>query len=241
MEQSLARAQSEVARLETVVRSEGGTPAFAALCEAQRRAGRPEEAERTARDGLRRHPDYTAGRVALGLALLDLGRVDEARGELMRVLDAVPDHPVAAAAIPGIDAEPVVEAELLDDLGDGELDQAFAAAEARPEEMIDANGVAEAVVRAVESEPEEADAPTDPTESPFATRSMAEILARQGRVDEAERLRANLDAADEAPATAAAPAVDEAEADESGEPPGGRDAVVRTLEGWLDNLRKGRR
>ncbi len=243
MEQQLA--QREVARLEAVVRGEGGTTAFPALSEAQRRAGRPEEAERVAREGLRRHPDHPAGRVALGLALLDLGRIDEARGELMRVVDAVPDHPVARAALPDLSAEPVAEAELMDDLDEGELDHAFAVAEPDTGEMMDANGVAEAVVRAVEREPDEAEASpaAGPTlgaaaDSPFATRSMADILERQGRSDEAQRIRENLDstpAADEAVAAAAPQEGREAE-----EPPE-RERVVRKLEGWLDNLRKGRR
>ena len=51
-----------------------GAPAFPALAEANRRAGRLDEAERVAREGLRRCPELLAGRVALALALLDLGR-----------------------------------------------------------------------------------------------------------------------------------------------------------------------
>jgi tetratricopeptide (TPR) repeat protein len=248
-------AQSEVARLETMVRSGGASQAFPALCEAHRRSGRPEEAERLAREGLRRHPEQTAGRVALGLALMDLGRLEEARSELVRVLDAVPDHPLAQAALPETQGAPLAEGELLEEIAEGELEQAFAAAEADPEEMIDANGVAAAVVRAVESEPYEAEAVSDlddaregeialdhgqvAIETPFATRSMADLLERQGRTDEAQELRASLDLAraaeaDGAERNEAAPA--------DAEPAGGeRDRVVRTLEGWLQNLRKGRR
>lgn len=218
-------AQREVARLEAVVRSDGGDRAFPALCEAHRCSGRPEEAERIAREGLRRHPDQTAGRVALGLALLDLGRLDEARSELARVLDATPDHAVARAAIPEPGAAPTSQPELLDDIADGELEQAFASAEADRDEMMDANGVAAAVVRAVESEPEvEGAASADAAGSPFATHTMADLLENQGREEEAGRLRAALDAA---------PA-ENAPASES-------ERVVRTLEGWLDNLRKRRR
>lgn len=245
MDQQLA--QTEVARLEAIVRTGGATQAFPALCEAHRRSGRPEEAERLAREGLRRHPEQTAGRVALGLALIDLGRLDEARSELVRVLDAVPDHGLAQAALAEPEEAPVAEAELLDEIADGELEQAFAAAEANPEEMMDANGVAAAVVRAVESEPDEAEGPSDPedgregeialdhgqvaVEPPFATRSMADLLERQGRADEAQQLRASLDVAPPAE-------TEEAEAEPAG---GERDRVVRTLEGWLQNLRKGRR
>ncbi len=228
MDQQLA--QTEVARLEAIVRSSGGSRAFPALCEAHRRSGRPEEAERVAREGLRRHPEQTAGRVALGLALMDLDRLDEARSELTRVLDAVPDHALAQAALPEHKPAPAAEAELLEELGEGELDQAFAAAESDPEEMMDANGVAAAVVRAVESEPDDAEgAPAGDVaiEPPFATRSMADLLERQGREEEASRLRASLEVAvDEPPAA---------------EPAGERERMVRTLEGWLQNLRKGRR
>ena len=55
-----------------------------ARLEAQRRAGRPAEAERLARRELERDPGSARLRAALALALLDQGRVDAARDELER-------------------------------------------------------------------------------------------------------------------------------------------------------------
>src|SRR3972149_1548419 len=80
----------------------GGDPSargLAALAEAHRRAGRAKDAERVAREGLRERPSFVAGRVALSLALLDLGRGGGAGAELIRVLEMTPDHPLAANAL----------------------------------------------------------------------------------------------------------------------------------------------
>jgi len=101
----------EIRHLETLVAGPAGALAFPVLAEAQRRAGRPDEAERVAREGLRRTPHATAGRVALALALLDQKRSDEARAELERLLgsdaeQAIAHQAVAAAAPEGIPARP---------------------------------------------------------------------------------------------------------------------------------------
>lgn len=45
--------------------------------------------------GLAQHPAYLSARVTLGRALFGLGRLDAARTEFLRVLDAAPDHLVA--------------------------------------------------------------------------------------------------------------------------------------------------
>lgn len=45
--------------------------------------------------GLRRHPNYTSGRVALARAYFDSGQVDEARQELERVVATVPENLIA--------------------------------------------------------------------------------------------------------------------------------------------------
>ncbi len=88
-------AAAEIARLGERLEGSGAGRAFPALAEAYRRDGRPTDAERVAREGLRRVPSMLAGRVALGLALLDQGRTEDARAELERVLDQVPDHALA--------------------------------------------------------------------------------------------------------------------------------------------------
>jgi len=45
--------------------------------------------------GLALHPAYLSARITLGRALFELGRLDDARAEFLRVLDAAPDNLVA--------------------------------------------------------------------------------------------------------------------------------------------------
>jgi len=88
----------EIQRLEALVAGAAGAMAFPLLAEAHRRAGRPESAERVAREGLARAPQVVAGRVALALALLDQKRVAEASAELERVLGSEAEHTIAVDA-----------------------------------------------------------------------------------------------------------------------------------------------
>lgn len=68
---------------------------FAPLAEAYRKAGLLDEAIEIARDGVRIHPHFIGGRVALGRVLFDKGMYEEVVKELeMVVLDA-PDNLVA--------------------------------------------------------------------------------------------------------------------------------------------------
>jgi tetratricopeptide (TPR) repeat protein len=73
--------------------------AFAALAEEYRRAGRFDEAVATCEAGLQRHPAYLSARVTLGRALLEMGRFENARDELERVLRIAPEN---LAAIRGL-------------------------------------------------------------------------------------------------------------------------------------------
>lgn len=198
---------------------------FAARAEHARRAGDAEAALEIARDGLAREPRHTAGRVAAGLALLDLGRVAEARGELEAIVR-------------------VSEAEVapLSDLEEAEIESAFAAAAPEEESMLDAEGIAMRAVTAVEDNAVEA-GPELPGEA-FRTEAMAELLERQGDAAGAEAIRASLREGsqgerpdgDEAPATPprsesgeAAPRVGRAR----------RRTRVEVLERWLHNVRRG--
>lgn len=246
---------SETERLEALGAGAPGAPGFAALAEAQRRDGRPGEALELAEEGLRNRPDLIAGRIVRVRALLDLGHVAEAQAELGIVLDRVPDHPLGAglgAEIGSADgsadsAESAAPAEAqafapiasdevsspspsFADIAENELEAAFEEAEAQPEEMMDANSVAEATLRDVESEGPEPS--LDRADSPFATETMAQLLEQQGHADKADSLRANIQ--DEAE--------DAVEAASSGESGGarsqGRTRVLGTLERWLANLRK---
>ena len=75
------------------------TPGFGPIAERFRRAGEHERAVSLCREGLAKFPNHLSGRVTLGWALLDLGRYDEARVELERVIKRAPDN---LAAIRGL-------------------------------------------------------------------------------------------------------------------------------------------
>lgn len=221
----------EIARLEALVEADPGAPAFPALAEANRRAGRTKEAERVAREGLRHSPESVAGRVALALALLDLDQLDDARLELRRVVDNVPDHPLASQAFEATGRATDGPA-VLSDIADAELDSAFADAESDRDEMLDANRLAEAAVAAAEQGvPEGVEAAT--SDSPFATETMASLLDEQGHSDDARAVRDSL--------AERAPALQPTDTPRSG---GLADEVrlrvIATLERWLENLRRSR-
>ena len=77
---------SRIDELRRRVQTDPASIAFAALAEEYRRAGLPDEAIATCVAGLKRHPAYVSARVTLGRALLETGRLDEARIELEAVL-----------------------------------------------------------------------------------------------------------------------------------------------------------
>jgi tetratricopeptide (TPR) repeat protein len=81
------------------VQKDPASIAFAQLAEEYRRAGNCEEAIRVCEAGLAQHPAYLSARVTLGRALFELGRLDEARAEFLRVLDAAPDNLVAVGKL----------------------------------------------------------------------------------------------------------------------------------------------
>jgi hypothetical protein len=139
------------------------------------------------------------------LELLEAGRPDAARREL-------------AAAVEGPHAaEPL--ALVVSDL---ELDHAFERAEPVADEVIDADRVAQQAIREVDRELVR----LPPTE-PFATRTMAALLERQGDLDGARRIRDALAAREarrEAPASGRR---------------GERAHTLTTLERWLANVRGG--
>ncbi len=68
---------------------------FAPLAEAYRRAGMIQEAIEIAREGLRVHPNFIGGRVALARALFDQKEFDEVMTELGDVVREAPDNLVA--------------------------------------------------------------------------------------------------------------------------------------------------
>jgi len=88
-----------IEELKRRVQSDPASIAFAALAEEYRRAGRFEEAIDTCTAGLVRHPSYLSAHVTLGRALLDVGRLEEAKKELESVLKLAPEN---LAAIRGL-------------------------------------------------------------------------------------------------------------------------------------------
>lgn len=181
--------------------------------------------------------DALARSLASAVNLLDEGRVGDARRELARLLGALRDGgmldvgaPAAGRATPFGDATPFERT-----LDERELERAFESAESQIDDMLDADRIAQEAMRAAEL-----DAPEDvlPVEgSPFATRTVADLLERQGHVDEAERLRARIPSPghgdlDEDP--------DDATVSGLGAPgPAQRAATIATLERWLENLQRG--
>jgi tetratricopeptide (TPR) repeat protein len=88
-----------IEELKRRVQSDPASIAFAALAEEYRRAGRFGEAIETCTTGLVRHPSYLSAHVTLGRALIEVGRLPEARAELEYVLKLAPEN---LAAIRGL-------------------------------------------------------------------------------------------------------------------------------------------
>ena len=139
------------------------------------------------------------------LELLDEGRPGEAR----RALAAAIEGPSAA--------EPLELA-----VSDLELDHAFERAEPVADEVIDADRVAQQAIREVDRE-----LSGRPPAPPFATRTMADLLERQGDREGARRIRDALAAREPRHETTAAGR----RAD--------RTQTLTTLERWLANVRGG--
>jgi hypothetical protein len=154
--------------------------------------------------------------VVRALALLDQGLAHEARALLAGALAP----PRASAFAPPADEV------AFDRFGDAELDSAFDDAQPETDAMIDADGIAfEAIRRARLDEPESVSLPSP--DSPFHTRTMADLLERQGDRESAAAIRSAL-SADDADLALATPIDDAARA-----------RTIQTLERWLARLRGG--
>jgi hypothetical protein len=186
--------------------------------------------------------------VSRALALLEEGRVAEARDTLYGALLAIGTTGAAAAEPAGviaaepagviaaepagvIAAEPagVIAAEPagvigLDGLGEAEVESAFDDARPETDAMIDADGIAFEAMRAAnlhQPEPEAVELPAPG--SPFHTQTMADLLERQGNRKAAGAIRAAL----QSPAAMGATGADR------------RTQTIRSLERWLARLRGG--
>ena len=185
------------------------------LAERQRREGSLAEAERLLRSGLDDRPDCAEAVLVLALVLLDRNQREEARGVLERWANA--SHGEGAA-----DNSDTSES-FLDHVSESELESAFEVAETNPEEMFDADAIAQRAMRETESEfSEDLASPS----SSFATRTVAELLEKQGDDRGASRIRAIVDSPD-----GTEPAVAKS--------PDRQDQTIEQLERWLVNLRRG--
>lgn len=72
-----------------------GSRVFAPLAEAYRKAGLVDEAIEIAKEGLKIHPQFTSGRVALARALFDKKLYQEVVDELSPMIRDIPDNLVA--------------------------------------------------------------------------------------------------------------------------------------------------
>lgn len=148
--------------------------------------------------------------LARSLEWLEEGEVEAARDELLRVAPA--SRPQSL-------------------ITDQELEAAFARAEPETDQMLDADGVAQAAIQAADRAlADESDQPLELGER-FATASMAALLEQQGDERGALQIRAAL-------GSASAPVSRDKPASSSRSH---RDRVIGTLEQWLTNLRGGAR
>lgn len=204
----------DLARLRERVEHDPGCADFPAVAETERRAGRAEEAQRVAEAGLRAAPGRLAGRVALGLALLDQGELEAARRELAAVLDPRP--------------------RIREDAGASRSPRKPGpSAEATPAGAAGGGGRS-APARKVAS-----DLPVG-SGSAFRTRTMASLLERQGDRGRAEEILEGLEAHQEP--GEGPPASDVPSPGISDEPAGAasKREIETTLERWLENVQRGR-
>jgi hypothetical protein len=177
-----------------------------------RRAERFLEFETVVRAGLERCPESQEGRLVLAVGLLDQGRIAEARAEFDRLTAAIlAEHGISAQA-PDTD------------VSEDEFDAAFDAAETDNDALIDPNRIAEEAVESVDRAASEGLPEGDAIEtgSAFATESMAALLAEQGDLEGAERIRQSL--------LSPSDVNDSAESER-------RVGLIHTLERWLSNIR----
>lgn len=85
----------EINKYLAILSKDPGSMVFAPLAEAYRKAGMLDEAIATAQDGLKIHPNYVSGMVALGRAYYEKGMLIEARGTLEQVVITAPDNIIA--------------------------------------------------------------------------------------------------------------------------------------------------
>ncbi|MCH2184857.1 hypothetical protein MK280_03195 [Myxococcota bacterium] len=230
----------DVERLEAQVALDPGCADYPALAEVLRRRGEVKRALDVAQAGVTAAPDRLAGRVALGLALLDAGLESEARQALILVLEpALAPHRVGGEHEPLADQEAETALEEAGPQVDG-----VASSEATAERVLNANdpldpGLADRQPKAKSRNATRTRAQKSPPSGLFRTATMADLLDRQGDRAGAEAIRLEL--------ASVRNVGDLADYDGSNERPKEdplsnsetqSDRTIKTLERWLRNLQR---
>jgi tetratricopeptide (TPR) repeat protein len=88
-------ASAEIGKYLDILAKDPHSRVFAPLAEAYRKAGLVDDAIATALEGLKVHPNYLGGRVALGRAYFEKRQYTEAAAEMERVVASAPDNLMA--------------------------------------------------------------------------------------------------------------------------------------------------
>lgn len=86
---------AEIERYLKIYQENPDSRVFAPLADLYRRLGKLDEAEEICREGLRRHPYYAGGKVALAHVLLDKGDLSQSVEEADAVVNYYPDNLLA--------------------------------------------------------------------------------------------------------------------------------------------------
>lgn len=94
----------EITRYREILSKDPRSLVFASLAETYRKHGMSDRAIQVCMEGMRFHPDFVSGRVALGRAYFDQGEFEKARKEMEQVLSRHPDNLIALRTIAETDA-----------------------------------------------------------------------------------------------------------------------------------------
>lgn len=82
----------EIAKLSDKISKDPSSKLFVPLAEEYRKMGMLDEAIQVLSDGLKANPNYMSARVSLGKILLEKGNINEAREEMEKVVQTIPDN-----------------------------------------------------------------------------------------------------------------------------------------------------
>lgn len=84
-----------IEKYQKIMASDPSSKVFAPLAEAYRSMGMKKEAMEVCQDGVKSHPDFAGGRIALARLLLDEGEIEKALTELRRATQLAPENVLA--------------------------------------------------------------------------------------------------------------------------------------------------